>query len=167
MPLLYRLRKSQTTSVKVILSLFTSAWLALALQPCAMAFDLPAKQHGSESKNNHHHNQTNAQQPTAPLAKSSSHCHQATTDQNPPPAPPCPHCFADMDSELCQADDWAKGKQTLQGFMDSKPATADRLVTTIPLDFFVPAFLGSRFEEQPFSHSQAPTPTTRQDISRC
>lgn len=155
MPLLYRLRKSQHTSVKVILTLFTSAWLALALQPCAMAFGLPDQQ-------NPHIEQT----VTAAKAPH-EHCQQGAKAPDVQPPHTCPHCFADLDIDMCQADDWADGKQTLQGFLDSKPVVADRLVTTIPMGSFLPAHLGMEFEYTVFTLSREITPTTLHDISRC
>lgn len=80
---------------------------------------------------------------------------------------PCPHCDSLADASLCQADDWADAKQTLQPIGDGKPLVADRLSLLVAMVQFKPARLGLQLIDTESRDSTGITPTSRHDISRC
>lgn len=153
MPLLRLIRKNQLAYAKSMLSVFVSVWMLLALQPCAMAFDITP----AESSDSSGHCME-------AMANTGDSAKQAPVPETPKP---CPHCDTLLDPSLCQADDWADSKQLIQVVADNTPVFADRLLLLVDMSAFSPPRLGMQFIDTAFYLSQGITPTALHDVSRC
>lgn len=139
MPLLYYLRKNKNLYTYTIISIMVSVWAILALQPCAMAFDI---------KQNSYHNLGMA----------------ADSGQQ-----PCQHCPENSPSEHCQFDDWFSQKQTFSPTTDLNPQlSADILISILSLAELI-KYSGpdSPLNRHDRSSHIEDTPTLRRDILRC
>lgn len=155
MPLLYRLRQHQPVAAKAVLALFMSVWLALALQPCAMAVQL-AEQEAIQAS------AIQVVFQTVP-----DHCGEAATQHAVEAKADCPQCVFHAADDPCQADEWTDSKQTLQATIDTTTDEATRLVVLISLQQLRPAYLGQHYRHTLSLYVNGITATSLHDVSRC
>ncbi|MCG8314070.1 MAG: hypothetical protein MI976_12740 [Pseudomonadales bacterium] len=144
MPLLNHLRKKKNTYGHSTISLLLTIWVALALQPCAMAFEI------------------NTQEPNHSLISASL---DETTDKH-----PCQHCPEEqITKDHCQFDDWFSQKQTFNPSIDINPHfAADILITVLSLTELI-QYKSTTQQYPSLFHidSKQDTPTGKRDILHC
>lgn len=138
MPLLSAIRKKRDTVVKISLSLFCTVWLALAIQPCAMAFELPT-----------------------------SATHTSNQMDHPCPHCPEPAVVEQCQFENWGDGKQTLQQNVAQPLESSPPLAMDKLLTAMVMTCFKPVHTSCHFLFEQFVDTQTNTPTSQQDILLC
>lgn len=135
---LHHFRTKRSSIARNILAMFTTMFLLLSLQPCAMAF--------------------------TPDSENSTDMSTMMSDTG----HPCDHCPEPATDVDCQFDEFGTPNQHVSLTQDAKPnPSLDKVIVLISLTHYKPQSLSPPVIEPSLNYRSINTPTLKRDIILC